>query len=135
MFARRLRQSSSALRLFRSDLRSFSLLHVLYRIVFVVRWSGYDAGFRAVIARAPQLLRVTFTHVNRLTPALLPANYNCGSVVAVEPVVCGKSFRGLPSPEPPLSAARTIAFRRHALILPNPCYRTPQPNKLPLRNM
>src|SRR6266403_735305 len=134
MFARRFRQSSSALRLYRSDLRSVSLLHVLYRTVFVIRWSGYDAGLRAVIARAPQLLRVTFTHVNRLTPALLPANYNCGSVVAVEPVVCGKCFRGLPSPEPPLSAACAIAFRRHPLILPNPCYRTPQANKLPLRN-
>src|SRR5882762_6177359 len=135
MFARRLRQSSSALRLFRSDLRSLSLLHTLYRIVFMIRWSGYDAGLRAVIARAPQLLRLTFTHVNRLTPALLPANYNCGSVVAVEPVVRGKCFRGLPSPQSPLSSACAIAFRRHALILPNPCYRTPQANKLPLRNV
>src|SRR5258708_22208536 len=121
MFARGFRQSSSALRLYGSDLRSFSLPHVLYRIVFVVRWSGYDAGLRAVIARAPQLLRVTFTHVNRLTPALLPANYNCGSVVAVEPVVCGKCFRGLPSPDPPLSAACAIQLRSHALILPTPC--------------
>src|SRR5258707_1043205 len=100
MFARGFRQSSSALRLYGSDLRSFSLLHVLYRIVFVIRWSGYDAGLRTVIARAPQLLRMTFTHVNRLTPALLPANYNCGSVVAVEPVVCGKCFRGLPRSGP-----------------------------------
>src|SRR5260370_42043463 len=121
MVALGLRQSSSALRLYGSDVRSFSLLHVLYRIVFVVRWSGYDAGLRTVIARAPQLLRVTFTHVNRLTPALLPANYNCGSVVAVEPVVCGKCFRALPSLEPPLSAAFPISFRRAPLIFPNPC--------------
>src|SRR6266403_4846452 len=98
MIARRFRQSNSALRLYGSGLRSLSFLHVLYRTVLMIRWSGYDAGLRAVIARAPQLLRVTFTHVNRLAPALLPANYNCGSVVAVEPVVCGKCFRGLPSP-------------------------------------
>src|SRR6266481_7402262 len=135
MFAPRLRQRSSALRLYGSDLRSLSCLHVLYRIVFMTRWSGYDAGIGAVLARAPQLLRVTFTHVNRLAPALLPANYYCGSVVAVEPVMCGKSFRRLPSPEPPLGAACAIAFRRHPLILPNPCYRTPQPNELPLRNV
>src|SRR5258707_3914402 len=135
MFARRLRQSSSALRLCGSGLRSLRRFLILYRTAFMIRWSGYDAGLRAVIARAPQLLRVTFTHVNRLTPALLPANYNCGSVVAVEPVVCGKCFRGLPGPEPPLSAACAIAFRRHPLILPNPCYRTPQPNELPLRNV
>src|SRR6266478_8925573 len=135
MFTRRFRESNSALRLYGSGLRSFSFLHLLYRTAFMIRWSGYDASLRAVIARAPQLLRMTFTHVNRLTPALLPANYNCGSVVAVEPVMCGKSLRGLSSPEPPLSAACAIAFRRHPLILPNPCYRTPQANKLPLRNM
>src|SRR6266478_4023252 len=120
MFAPRLRQRSSALRLYGSDLRSLSCLHVLYRIVFMIRWSGYDAGIGAVIARAPQLLRVTFTHVNRLTPALLPANYYCGSVVAVQPVMCGKSLRGLSSPVPTISAAYAIAFRRHPLILPTP---------------
>src|SRR5258708_19305490 len=108
MFARRFRQSNSALRLYRNDLRSLSLLHVLYRTVFRIRWSGYDAGLRAVIARAPQLLRVTFTHVNRLTPALLPANYNCGSVVPVEPVGCGKCVPVLPSPQSPLIPAFAI---------------------------
>jgi len=85
----------------------------------MVRLGGYDANIWAVLARAPQLFRVTFTHVNRLTPALLPANYDCGSVVAVEPVMCRKSFRRLPSPEPPLSAACAMAFR-HTLILANP---------------
>src|SRR5260370_14713532 len=104
MFAPRLRQRSSALRLYGSDLRSLSCLHVLYRIVFMTRWSGYDAGIGAVLARAPQLLRVTFTHVNRLAPALLPANFYCGSVFAVHPVMCGMPFAPLPLPKAPLAA-------------------------------
>src|SRR5260370_8172831 len=108
MIARRFRQSSSALRLYGSGLRSLSFLHVFYRSVFGIRWSGYDAGLRAVIPRAPQLLRVTFTHVNRLAPPLLPANYNCGSVVAVEPLLLRTSFLRLPTTQPPPTPPSTI---------------------------
>jgi hypothetical protein len=100
----------SGLRSYGGDLRNFGRLLVFYRMVSIVRFSGYDAGFRAVLARVPQLFRVTFTNVNRLIPALLPANYNCGSVVAVESVMWRQSFRSLPSPEPPLSAASAIEF-------------------------
>ena len=94
------------------------MLLALYRIVSMVRLSSYDARIWAVLARAPQLFRVTFTHINRLTPTLLPANYNCGSIVAIEPVMCRKSLRRLPGPEPPLGAACAMAIR-HTLILPN----------------
>jgi hypothetical protein len=78
-----------------------------------------------MITRAAQLFRVTFTHVNRLTPGLLPASYDCGSVVAVEPVMCRKGLRGLSGLEPPLCAACAMAFR-HALIIANARYWMPR---------
>ena len=83
------------------------------------RWRRYDASFWAVVARGPQLFRVTVTHVNGFTPAFFPADDDCGSVVTVEPVMGGNRLRRLSSLEPPLSAASTIAFR-HTLILAEP---------------
>ena len=77
-------------RLYVSDLLNLGSTLAFYR---VVRLSRYDAGVWAVIAGAPQLFRMTFTHANGLNPALLPANYDCGSVVAVEPVMCRISLR------------------------------------------
>jgi len=65
------------------------------------------------------LFRVAFTHVNRLIPALLPANDYLCSVVAVEPVMWRKSLGRLPSPQPPLGAACAMEFG-HAPILANP---------------
>ena len=93
-------------------------LLIRYRIVFMIRWSGDYTGIWAVIARAPQLFRVTFTHVNWLTPAVLPASYDCGAVVAVEPVVRRKRLRRLSRLEPPLGAACAMALR-HTLIVAN----------------
>jgi len=58
-----------------------------------------------MIARAPQLLRVSITDVDGFTAAFLPQNYDGGSEVAVEPVVWREWF-GWPSGlEPPFSAA------------------------------
>ena len=72
-----------------------------------------------MLARAPQLFRVTFTHIDRFTAALLPANYDCGSEVAVESVMRRKGLRRLSSLEPPLSAAGAITLR-HTSIIVNP---------------
>jgi hypothetical protein len=85
----------------------------------MVRLIRYDADVRAMFARASQLLRVTFTHVYWLTPPVLPASYDCGSVVAVEPVMRRKGLRRLSRLEPPLSAACAMALR-HTLIVANP---------------
>ena len=81
--------------------------------------SRYDADVRAMLARAPQLFRVTFTHIDRFTAALLPANYDCGSEVAVESVMRRKGLRRLSSLEAPLGAACAMAFR-HTSIIVNP---------------
>src|ERR1700747_1748130 len=70
----------------------------------MVRLIRYDADVRAMLARAPQLFRVTFTHINWLPPPVLPASYDCGSVVAVEPVMRRKRLRRLSRLEAPLSA-------------------------------
>jgi len=72
-----------------------------------------------MLARAPQLFRVTFTHVDRLTAALLPANYDRGSVVALESVMRRKGLRRLSSLEAPLGAVCAMAFR-HTSIIVNP---------------
>ena len=89
------------------------------RIVAFVRLGGYDSDVRATFARAPQLFRVTFTRVNWLTPAFLPASYNGSSVVAVESVMRRKGLRRLSRLEPPLGAAYAMALR-HVLIVANP---------------
>jgi hypothetical protein len=70
-----------------------------------------------MIARAPQLLGVTFTHVNRLTPAFLPANYDSRSVIAVELVMWRKSLRRLSSLKPPLSVACAMSFGHTSIIV------------------
>jgi hypothetical protein len=80
-----------------------------------------------MVARTPQLLRVAFTHVNRLNPALLPADYDSGSIVAVEPVIRGQSLGRLSRLKPPLSAAGAIGFG-HTSIVANPRNRIPQAN-------
>ena len=85
----------------------------------MIRFRRYDADVRAMFARASKLFRVTFTHVYWLAPAILPASYDCGSVVAVELVMRRKSLRRLSRLEPPLGPACAMALR-HALIVANP---------------
>jgi hypothetical protein len=79
-----------------------------------------------MFARAFQLFRVNFTHVNWLAPAVRPVRQDRGSEVTVEPVMRGKRLRGLPRLEPPLSGACAMALR-HALILANPHEWMPRP--------
>jgi hypothetical protein len=85
----------------------------------MVRLSRYDADVRAIFARSLQLFHVTFTNVNWLTPTVLPVSYDCGSVVAVEPVMLRERLRRLSRLEPPLSAAYAMALR-HTLIVAKP---------------
>jgi len=87
-----------------------------------------------MFARAPQLFRVTFTDVDRLTSTVLPADYDCGSIVAVKPIMGRKSFRRLSSLEPPLSAACAMALR-HMLIIADQTILDSVSPKLPLRNV
>ena len=78
---------------------------------------GYDADVRAMLARAAQLLRVTFAHVNWLTAPLLPANDNRGSVIAVEAVVRRKSLCRLSRLQPPLGVVGAIALGHNPIIV------------------
>jgi hypothetical protein len=77
----------------------------------MVRLSHYEADVGAMFARASHHFCVTFTHVNGFTPAILPASYDGGSVVAVKPVMCRKELRRLSLLEPPPSAACAMALR------------------------
>lgn len=106
----------------------------LDRIVMLFRFKTDDAGFLAVVARRPQLFRVTLAHINGLGTALFPANDDWRSVVTLKPVICGKTLGRSPSLESPLGPVSAIAFR-HVVNSSEPSCRMLRSPAAQCRNM
>ncbi len=81
------------------------------RSVILFRLGTDNARLLAVFARRPQLCCVTPAYVNGFAATLFPAQDDWRSVVALKPVICGKSFRRLSGLESPFRAAHADSFR------------------------
>src|ERR1700751_2954068 len=77
---------------------------------------------------------MTLAHVKGLTSAVLPASYDCSSIVAVESVMRRKSLRRLSRLEPPLGPACAMALR-HAFNCSEPLPLDPARDEFSCLNM
>ena len=112
---RRFRRGSG-FRICGGNLLNFALVLDFHGIAVVPRRRRDDPNVRHLLPRLPELLRVALADVNRLAPAILPADDNPGSKVAIEAVMRRKWLRWFSRLETPLRPACAVSFRHTPIV-------------------